>query len=115
MTGDLVRLRARIEAQASINRITEPTDRLASSSVVTLADDTPAGAQSRRRASVVRVARPPGGGRTPASSLRRPFPTNSVDRRAGVRREAVHRHAGWVMGEFLDEAVLGLLAREWTP
>ena len=38
-----------------------------------------------------------------------------IAQRVGFRREAVHRHASWVMGEFLDDLVLGLLAREWTP
>ncbi|HEX5118235.1 MAG TPA: GNAT family protein [Pseudonocardiaceae bacterium] len=34
--------------------------------------------------------------------------------RAGFRREAVHRESGWVLGEFADEVILGLLDREWT-
>lgn len=32
--------------------------------------------------------------------------------RAGFRRESVHRESVWAMGEFADEVVLGLLARE---
>jgi RimJ/RimL family protein N-acetyltransferase len=35
--------------------------------------------------------------------------------RNGFVREGVRREAGWVMGEFLDEVVLGLLARDWEP
>ncbi|MEU6851368.1 GNAT family protein [Actinacidiphila alni] len=35
--------------------------------------------------------------------------------RNGFVREGVLRGAGWVMGEFLDEVVLGLLAEEWKP
>jgi RimJ/RimL family protein N-acetyltransferase len=33
--------------------------------------------------------------------------------RNGFVREGVRRSAAWVMGEFLDEALFGLLAREW--
>ncbi|MEU3839753.1 GNAT family protein [Streptomyces sp. NPDC028635] len=35
--------------------------------------------------------------------------------RNGFVREGVLRSSAWVMGEFLDEVVLGLLAREWKP
>lgn len=35
--------------------------------------------------------------------------------RNGFVREGVLRSRAWVMGEFLDTVVLGLLAREWTP
>lgn len=35
--------------------------------------------------------------------------------RNGFVREGVLRSSAWVMGEFLDEVVLGLLAEEWTP
>ncbi|MEV7545828.1 GNAT family protein [Streptomyces sp. NPDC089915] len=36
--------------------------------------------------------------------------------RNGFVREGVLRSSAWVMGEFLDEVLLGLLAREWrTP
>jgi RimJ/RimL family protein N-acetyltransferase len=35
--------------------------------------------------------------------------------RNGFVREGVLRSAAWVMGEFLDEVVLGLLAHEWKP
>ncbi|MFD9129696.1 GNAT family N-acetyltransferase [Kitasatospora sp. NPDC059571] len=34
--------------------------------------------------------------------------------RNGFVREGVLRSAAWVMGEFLDEVLLGLLARDWT-
>lgn len=34
--------------------------------------------------------------------------------RNGFVREGVLRSAGWVMGEFMDEVVLGQLAAEWT-
>jgi RimJ/RimL family protein N-acetyltransferase len=33
--------------------------------------------------------------------------------RNGFVREGLIRSSAWVMGEFLDEVVLGLLAREW--
>ncbi|ONK14389.1 GNAT family protein [Streptomyces sp. MP131-18] len=33
--------------------------------------------------------------------------------RNGFVREGVLRSAAWVMGEFMDEVVLGLLARDW--
>jgi RimJ/RimL family protein N-acetyltransferase len=35
--------------------------------------------------------------------------------RNGFVREGVLRCSAWVMGEFLDEVLLGLLARDWTP
>ncbi|MER6672690.1 GNAT family protein [Streptomyces sp. NPDC000983] len=35
--------------------------------------------------------------------------------RNGFVREGVLRSAAWVMGEFLDEVVLGLLAEDWKP
>ncbi|MEX0173431.1 GNAT family N-acetyltransferase [Streptomyces sp. LMG1-1-1.1] len=35
--------------------------------------------------------------------------------RNGFVREGVLRSSAWVMGEFLDEVILGLLARDWKP
>ncbi|MEV1011311.1 GNAT family protein [Streptomyces sp. NPDC049881] len=35
--------------------------------------------------------------------------------RNGFTREGVLRSSAWVMGEFLDEVLLGLLAAEWRP
>ncbi|WP_406435445.1 GNAT family N-acetyltransferase [Streptomyces sp. NBC_00631] len=35
--------------------------------------------------------------------------------RNGFAREGVLRSSAWVMGEFLDEVLLGLLAGEWRP
>ncbi|MEU9347608.1 GNAT family protein [Streptomyces sp. NPDC048278] len=35
--------------------------------------------------------------------------------RNGFVREGVLRSSAWVMGEFLDEVLLGLLAEEWQP
>ncbi|MEV5977357.1 GNAT family protein [Streptomyces sp. NPDC052114] len=35
--------------------------------------------------------------------------------RNGFVREGVLRSSAWVMGEFLDEVLLGLLAEEWKP
>ncbi len=35
--------------------------------------------------------------------------------RNGFVREGVLRSSSWVMGEFLDEVLLGLLAHEWKP
>ncbi|WP_069768068.1 MULTISPECIES: GNAT family N-acetyltransferase [unclassified Streptomyces] len=35
--------------------------------------------------------------------------------RNGFVREGVLRSSAWVMGEFLDQVVLGLLAHEWRP
>ena len=35
--------------------------------------------------------------------------------RNGFVREGVTRSSAWVLGEFLDEVVLGLLADEWKP
>lgn len=35
--------------------------------------------------------------------------------RNGFVREGLLRSSAWVMGEFLDEVVLGLLARDWKP
>jgi RimJ/RimL family protein N-acetyltransferase len=34
--------------------------------------------------------------------------------RVGFTQEAVSREAGWVLGRFVDEVVLSMLAREWT-
>ncbi len=34
--------------------------------------------------------------------------------RAGFTREGTRRQAGWVTGQFADEAILGLLAEEWS-
>ncbi|KOX14047.1 GNAT family N-acetyltransferase [Nocardiopsis sp. NRRL B-16309] len=35
--------------------------------------------------------------------------------RNGFVREGVTRSSAWVLGEFMDEVVLGLLAEEWQP
>ncbi|MBA0049708.1 N-acetyltransferase [Streptomyces sp. AJS327] len=35
--------------------------------------------------------------------------------RNGFVREGVTRSSAWVLGEFLDEVLLGLLAHEWKP
>lgn len=35
--------------------------------------------------------------------------------RNGFAREGVLRSSAWVMGEFMDEVLLGLLARDWRP
>jgi RimJ/RimL family protein N-acetyltransferase len=35
--------------------------------------------------------------------------------RAGFVREGTLRRSAWVWGAYADEAVLGLLAEEWTP
>ncbi|MFD9367740.1 GNAT family N-acetyltransferase [Streptomyces sp. NPDC060020] len=35
--------------------------------------------------------------------------------RNGFVREGVLRSSAWVMGEFLDDVVLGLLVRDWKP
>ncbi|MFF3215353.1 GNAT family N-acetyltransferase [Streptomyces sp. NPDC002886] len=35
--------------------------------------------------------------------------------RNGFVREGVLRSSAWVMGEFLDEVLLGLLAKDWAP
>lgn len=35
--------------------------------------------------------------------------------RNGFAREGVLRSSAWVLGEFMDEVVLGLLAEEWKP
>lgn len=35
--------------------------------------------------------------------------------RNGFVREGVLRSTSWVMGEFLDDVLLGLLAENWTP
>ncbi|MFD3838128.1 GNAT family N-acetyltransferase [Streptomyces sp. NPDC058642] len=35
--------------------------------------------------------------------------------RNGFVREGVLRSSAWVMGEFVDEVLLGLLARDWKP
>ncbi|WP_440070480.1 GNAT family N-acetyltransferase [Streptosporangium sp. OZ121] len=35
--------------------------------------------------------------------------------RNGFVRESVMRSSAWVMGEFLDEVLLGLLVQDWKP
>ncbi|MGW0185721.1 GNAT family N-acetyltransferase [Streptomyces sp. NPDC003362] len=35
--------------------------------------------------------------------------------RNGFVREGVLRSSAWVLGEFLDEVILGLLAKDWKP
>ncbi|MFF3128930.1 GNAT family N-acetyltransferase [Streptomyces sp. NPDC057908] len=35
--------------------------------------------------------------------------------RAGFTREGTLRHSAWVYGAYADEAILGLLANDWTP
>ena len=35
--------------------------------------------------------------------------------RAGFAREGTLRHSAWVYGAYADEAILGLLANDWTP
>ncbi|WP_323375432.1 GNAT family protein [Streptomyces sp. RB17] len=35
--------------------------------------------------------------------------------RAGFTREGTLRHSAWVYGAYADEAILGLLAHDWTP
>ncbi|WP_419999418.1 GNAT family N-acetyltransferase [Streptomyces boninensis] len=35
--------------------------------------------------------------------------------RNGFTREGQRRSSAWVMGEFLDEVILGLLVQEWKP
>ncbi|MDP4505835.1 GNAT family N-acetyltransferase [Nonomuraea turcica] len=35
--------------------------------------------------------------------------------RNGFVREGVLRSSAWVMGEFLDEVLLGLLVKDWKP
>ncbi|HEX5118231.1 MAG TPA: GNAT family protein [Pseudonocardiaceae bacterium] len=175
LTGDLVRLRARIEAdvpvldtelhddvagdvrssrrtwrpmspgaQASMNRMAEPMDRAAPFSVVTVADDTLAGAavlwdiDTHHRSAHIGLDLLPGfRGKGLGTDVVRVLchygftvlglhriqietPTDNhamirVAERVGFRREAVRRHAVWAMGEFLDDVILGLLAGEWTP
>ncbi|HEX5118230.1 MAG TPA: GNAT family protein [Pseudonocardiaceae bacterium] len=131
-------------AQASMNRVAEPTERAAPFSVVTLAADELAGEASlwdidthHRSAHIGMALRPAYRGKGLATDvvrvlchygfvvlgLHRLQVDTLIDNhamiataeRVGFRREAVNRHAGWVMGEFLDDVVLGLLAREWVP
>ncbi|HEY1571548.1 MAG TPA: GNAT family protein [Pseudonocardiaceae bacterium] len=175
LTGDQVRLRARLEtdvpvldaelyddvagnarrsrrpwrpmspgSQASINRVTEPTDRAAQFSVVTREAGALAGKATlwdidthSRSAHVGMALRPRYRGkglgtdvvrvlchygfivlglhRIQIDTLTDNHAMIGAARRVGFQREVVHRHAAWVLGEFLDEVVLGLLAREWTP
>lgn len=35
--------------------------------------------------------------------------------RNGFVREGVLRSSAWVLGEFLDEVLLGLLVKDWKP
>ncbi|HKN97772.1 MAG TPA: GNAT family protein [Pseudonocardiaceae bacterium] len=131
-------------AQASMSRITEPSDRAAPFSVVTLADDELAGQATlwsidshHRSAHIGLGLRPAFRGKGLGTDVVRVlchygFTVLGLHRlqidtltdndamiaaaeRVGFRREAVYRDAAWVMGEFLDEVILGLLDREWQP
>jgi len=42
-------------------------------------------------------------------------PTLAAATKVGFTREGTLRHSAWVYGTFADEAILGLLATEWTP
>jgi RimJ/RimL family protein N-acetyltransferase len=174
LTGTLIRLRARHEADvpildaelyddvptevrgsrrpwrpispgatASINRVTEPTDEAAPFSVVTLADDTLAGEASlwgvdtHNRIAHLGVALLPahrgkglgtdvvrvlchygftvlGLHRIQIDTLTDNHAMIHAAEKAGFQREVVHRRAVWVLGEHVDEVVLGLVDREWT-
>ncbi|HEY1571550.1 MAG TPA: GNAT family protein [Pseudonocardiaceae bacterium] len=131
-------------AQASMNRVAEPTDRAAPFSVVTLGDDELAGEAALwgintlgRSAHIGMALRPAYRGKGLGTDVVRVlchygFTVLGLHRiqidtltdnhamiraaeRAGFQREVIHRQTVWVMGEFLDELILGLLAREWTP
>ncbi|HEX5118232.1 MAG TPA: GNAT family protein [Pseudonocardiaceae bacterium] len=175
LTGELVRLRARMEAdvpvleaelhddvagtvrgsrrpwrplspgaQASRNRVAEPTDREASFSVVTLEADALAGKAAlwginthSRSAHIGLALRPAYRGkglgtdvvrvlchygfvvlglhRIQVDTLADNHAMITAAERVGFRREVVERQATFVLGEFIDEAILGLLAHEWTP
>jgi RimJ/RimL family protein N-acetyltransferase len=174
LTGELVRLRARHEAdvavldtqlhdnvaidarsairawrpfspgaRASMNRVVEPSADAAPFSVVLLADDTLAGAavlwdiDSHNRSAhigidVLPACRGKGLGtdvvrvlchygftvlglhRLQIETLADNHAMLGAAERVGFRRETVHRDGAWVMGEFLDLVVLGLLEHEWT-
>jgi RimJ/RimL family protein N-acetyltransferase len=130
--------------QASGSRVAEPTDRTAPFSVVTLADDTLAGEavlwgidRHNRLAHVglrlLPACRGKGLGtdvvrvlchygftvlglhRIQVETLADNHAMVGAAQRVGFRHEVARRHGCWVMGEFLDEVVLGLLEREWTP
>ncbi|HKN96651.1 MAG TPA: GNAT family protein [Pseudonocardiaceae bacterium] len=172
LRGELVRLRARIEADVRIldeelhddvvtaargtqrpwrpmtpghssshHRVKEPSAEAASFSVVELATDTLAGTAGlwgidahNRSAHLGLGLRPAFRGKGLGTDIVRVlchygFVVLGLHRlqidtladnhamlaaaeRVGFRRETVHRQSAWVLGEFLDEVVLGLLARE---
>lgn len=58
---------------------------------------------------------PSAGPQRPPPALRLPPPRLRSAERNGFVREGVPRSSAWVMGEFLDEVLLGLLAQEWKP
>jgi len=41
--------------------------------------------------------------------------SRSVAERCGLRMEGVRRESLWITDRFVDHAVYGILAREWTP
>jgi RimJ/RimL family protein N-acetyltransferase len=131
-------------AQASRYRIVEPNDTFAPFSVVELTSGTLAGAAvlgdidtHGRSAGLGLALRPSCRGKGLATDIVRVLchygfsvlglhrlrvetladnqPMLKAAERAGFRREALLRDAGWIMGRFLDEVVLGLLADEWVP
>ncbi|HEX3650348.1 MAG TPA: GNAT family protein [Pseudonocardiaceae bacterium] len=130
-------------AAASPYAIAEPSPRVAAFSVVRLADGELAGEASlwaidswRRSAHVGLALRAASRGRGLGTDVVRvlcrygftvlglhrlqveTLATNRamlrVAERVGFRREAVHREVAWVMGEFADEVLLGMLDREWA-
>ncbi len=130
-------------AQGSRYRIVEPNDSFAPFSVVELASGTLAGAAvlgdidpHGRLASLGMALRPAFRGKGLATDIVRVLchygftvlglhrlqvetlvdnhPMLKAAERAGFRREGVLRDGGWVMGEFLDLVVLGLLTTEWA-
>lgn len=42
------------------------------------------------------------------------YPMIKAAERAGFTKEAVLREAGWVLGQFAGEAILGILVDEWA-
>jgi RimJ/RimL family protein N-acetyltransferase len=130
-------------SKESFNRVTEPNDRFAPFSVVELATDTLAGEASlwnidshNRSAHIGMALRPAFRGKGFGTDIVRVmcyygFTVLGLHRlqvdtlsdnhamiraaeRNGFTREGAIRGSAWVMGDFADDLVLGLLAREWS-
>lgn len=130
-------------SKESFTRVQEPNDTFAPFSIVELATDTLAGEASlweidshNRSAHVGIGLRPDFRGkglstdtlrvlchygfivlglhRLQVDTLSDNYPMLKAAERVGFTREGMTRGSAWVMGEFADDVILGMLAHEWS-